>query len=127
MKFYFCSMVTDMSLLSEDAPESARDVGLGYRYRYWRGASGRRYLFTAIPSESLADFRSVIVIHAAPVAEGRLSARSVYAIGDKGETDGAPPRRAPGDKVFVHFLATTEESRLEVAADLAAVPVRLAA
>jgi hypothetical protein len=121
-------MVTDMSLLSEDAPESARNAGLGYRYRYWRGASGRRYLFTAIPSESLADFRSVIVVHAEPVADGRLRARAVYAIGDEGETDDVPPKKAPGDKVFVHFLAVTEDDRRQVVADLAAAPmVRLAA
>ena len=120
-------MVTDMSLLSEDAPESARNAGLGYRYRYWRGTSGRRYLFTAIPSESLADFRSVIVIHAEPMAEGRLRARAVYAIGDEGESDPARPNRAPGDKVFVPLLAATEEDRRQAIADLSAAPVRLAA
>jgi hypothetical protein len=121
-------MVMDMSLLSEDAPESARNAGLGYRYRYWRGASGRRYLFTAIPSESLADFRSVIVIHAEPVAGGQLHARAIYAIGDKGETDGVPPKKAPGDKVFVHFLAVAEDDRRQAVADLAAAPeVSLAA
>jgi hypothetical protein len=125
--FYFCSMVRTVSLLSEDAPESARNAGLGYRYRYWRGASGRRYLFTAIPSESLADFRSVVVIQAEPVADGRLRARAVYAIGEKGETDGVPPRKAPGDKVFVHFLAASEEERRRIIEDLAAVQVRLAA
>ena len=120
-------MVTNMSLLSEDAPESARDAGLAYRYRYWRGASGRRYLFTAISSESLADFRSVIVIHAEPVAEGRLRARAVYAIGEEGESDATPPRRVPGDKVFVHLLAATDEDRRQAIADLASIPVRLAA
>ena len=88
--------VTEMSLLSEDAPESARNAGLGYRYRYWRGASGRRYLFTAIPSESLADFRSVIVVHAEPVAGGKLRAHVVYAVGDKGGTDGVPPNCVAG-------------------------------
>ena len=120
--------VTEMSLLSEDAPESARSAGLGYRYRYWRGASGRRYLFTAIPSESLVDFRSVIVVHAEPVAGGKLRARAVYAVGDKGETDGVPPKKAPGDKVFVHFLAVTEDERRQAVADLAAAPeVSLAA
>jgi hypothetical protein len=120
-------VVTNMSLLSEDAPESARNAGFGYRYRYWRGASGRRYLFSAVPSESLADFRAVIVVHAEPVAEGRLRARAAYSVGDRGETDGAAPRKAPGDKVFVHFLAATEDERRRIIEDLAAVPVRLAA
>jgi hypothetical protein len=125
--FFTLIVVMTVSLVSEDAPESARDAGLAYRYRYWRGASGRRYLFTAISSESLVDFRSVIVIHAEPVADGQLRARAIYAIGEQGETDGQPPRRAPGDKVFVHLLAATEEARRDAMADLAAVPVRLAA
>jgi hypothetical protein len=119
-------MVRTVSLLSEDAPESARDAGLGYRYRYWRGASGRRYLFSAVPSKALADFRSVIVIHAEPVADGRLRARVVYTVGAHDSTEPSPAR-APGDKVFVHFLAATEEERRRIIEDLAAVQVRLAA
>lgn len=116
-----------MSLLSEDAPESARHAGLGYRYRYWRGISGRRYLFSAVPFESLADFRDVIVIHAEPAAGGRLRARAIYAMGERGAADGLPPRKAPGDRAFVHFLAASEDDRRRVMADLASAPVRLAA
>ena len=120
-------MVTNLSLLSENAPEPARHAGYGYRFRYWRGASGRRYLFSAVPSEALADFRSVVVIHAEPVAEGRLRARALFIVGADGQTDVPMPKRVPGDKVFVHFLAATEAERAQLVEDLAAAPLRLAA
>ncbi len=120
-------MMTNLSLLSEDAPPLARDAGFGYRFRYWRGASGRRYLFSAVPSEALADFRSVVVIYAEPVAEGRLRARALFIIAANGQADGAMPKRVPGDKAFVHFLAPSDAERAGLVDDLAAVPLRLAA
>lgn len=120
-------MMTNLSLLSEGVPEPVRLAGYGYRFRYWRGASGRRYLFSAVPSETLVDFSSVVVIHAEPVADGRLRARALFTVGADGQADGSMPKRVPGDKVFVHFLAPSDAERAHVVEDLAAVPLRLAA
>ncbi len=120
-------MFMDLSLLSEDAPEPVRHADYGYRFRYWRGVSGRRYLFSAVPSETLADFRSVVVLYAEPVAGGRLRARSLFIIGPEGPEQAPPPKRMAGDKVFVHFLAASDAERAQLVEDLSSVPFRLAA
>jgi hypothetical protein len=120
----FVLMNGELSLLSEDAPKPARRAGYGYRFRYWRGASGRRYLFSVVPVEALADFRAVVVMFAEPAANGRMRGRALFTIGPEG-THTLP--RKPDDKVLVHFLASTETERQRVVDDLAAVSIRLAA
>jgi hypothetical protein len=44
------------------APRAVEDLGLGDRYRYLVGASGRRYLFTRVSFESLEDYRGAVVV-----------------------------------------------------------------
>src|SRR5258708_4069122 len=65
-------MVGALAILSDDPPEPARNAGFGDRFRYWRGASGRRYLFSLVPADALPDFRSVVVMVAEHLADGRL-------------------------------------------------------
>ncbi|HWB49864.1 MAG TPA: hypothetical protein VG651_12200, partial [Stellaceae bacterium] len=62
-------------LLSDQPPEVPQRVGLGDRFHYFRGLSGRRYLFTAVDRRDLPDFRSAVALVAEPAAEGRLAAR----------------------------------------------------
>lgn len=118
-------MVGALALPSDDPPEPARDAGYGDQFRYWRGASGRRYLFSLVPNEALADFRFVVVMLAERMADGRLIGRSLIEVDGAGWAD--PNRPAAGEIAFVHFLAATREARQKVIEDLAAVPVRLAA
>ena len=58
----FVLMVAVVPPLLSDAPKLAERAGFGDRFRYWRGRSGRRYLFTAVPPDDLDDFRSAVVI-----------------------------------------------------------------
>jgi hypothetical protein len=118
-------MIGELALPSDDSPEPARDAGYGDQFRYWRGASGRRYLFSLVPNEALADFRFVVVLLAERSADGCLIGRSLADV----DAGGWPAARglAEGEMAFVHFLAATSETRLRVIEDLVAAPVRLAA
>ena len=84
-----------------------------------------------MPAEALADFRSVVVILAESAGSGRLTAHTVAALDACGRPRLAdrpwPPATARKTICLVHLLAATDTERLAVVADLAAVPMQLAA
>jgi hypothetical protein len=117
-------------LLSDARPEIAEKAGLGGRFHYWRGRSGRRYLFTSVPRDSLGDFRSVVVLFAEPAAGGRMIARSIAMLDALGRMAGSERTAAElpaGAVALIHLLAGSEAERQRVVADLAASSLRLAA
>lgn len=120
-------------LLSDRPPELPQKAGLGGRFHYFRGRSGRRYLFSVVPDEALGDFRHVVAILAVPAASQRLAATAIVtldACGRPSAGDGPwPPALPHGAVCLVHLLATTERDRESLVADLApvAAPMRLAA
>lgn len=119
-------------LLSDRPPEIPQKAGLGDRFHYFRGRSGRRYLFTLVSGEALADFRSVVAMLAEPAPCGRLAARAVVmldALGRSGPpADRAwPPTADQPTLCLVHLLAATDAERRAVVADLATMPMQLAA
>src|SRR5690242_1712853 len=105
-------MIGRLALLPDDPPVPVRDAGFGDRFRYWRGVSGRRYLFSLVPADALGDFRSVVVLVAGHLADGRLVGRTLIDIGDAGCRE--PLRLNPGEKPFVHFLAAAGDARRRV-------------
>lgn len=90
--------------------------GFGDRFYYFRGTSGRRYLFTHIDPADLADFTEAVVVTAERSADGRLAIRSV------GLRTAVP--LAAGREVLVHLLAANEAERRAVLEDLAGVRLR---
>lgn len=119
-------------LLSDRPPEIPQKAGLGDRFHYFRGRSGRRYLFTAVSGEALQDFRSVVAILAEPTPSGRLSARAAITVDALGRIGPAPDPAwpPPADRqtlCLVHLLAISDAERRAVVADLAALSLRLAA
>jgi hypothetical protein len=121
--------------LSDPVLGLARRAELGDRFRYWRGSSGARYLFSAVPFAALADFRSAAAILAEPTADGRYLAWSAAVIDSAGRLnrlDQSWPVGAPaGSVAFVHFLAETEAELYALVSDLfpqaATGEIRLAA
>ena len=104
-----------------DIPTSVRKTDFGERFQYWTGASGRRYLFSAVRVEDLADFADAVVVIAARA--GSKSLRDLWI----GETDGngdlhgrARRRRAKGALAFVHLLSPHRHERRAIIDDLAA-------
>ncbi len=115
-------------LLSEQPPELPQRAGLGDRFHYFRGRSGRRYLFSKVDAGEVPDFPDAVVITAEPAAGGRLSVRAA------GLTSSDPllpaARRPPGGSAtvfLVHLLATTAAQRLALIRDLASGCAELAA
>ena len=106
-------------------PHAARAIGQKDRYSYWRGASGKRYLFTAVPADTVDDFHNGVVLF---VANARNAARRILSVGmvDNGQITEMKARGRKAAKrrprqAFVHLLAASPEERREVIADIAAV------
>lgn len=106
--------------------QAARRGGFGERYRFFRGLSGRRHLFTEIDAGSLHVYRDAVLLLAETAPEGRLVGRSAFLIGRAGLS----PRdraRLPAGRLFIHLLAEDEAARRRVLDDLSAPARRLAA
>ena len=119
-------------LLSDRPPEIPQQAGLGGRFHYFRGRSGRRYLFTMVSDETLTDFRSVVAMLAEPAPAGRLAARAVATVDALGRIGPAldpawPPVRGRQALYLVHLLAASEAERRAVVADLVTLTMQLAA
>ena len=119
----FVLMVAELlPVLSDPAPGLARRAEFGDRFRYWRGRSGARYLFSAVPFEALADFRQAAAMVAEPMADGGFLAWSAAIIDSAGRLDAldaAWPKSAPaGSVVFVHFLAESDAELEALLGDL---------
>jgi hypothetical protein len=128
----FVLMVAALSpLLSDDPPDLVRRAKLGDRFHYWRGRSGRRYLFSAVDDDALSDFRSAVALIAEPAPDGRLVATAIALLDGAGRVLNGEmpwPRALPPDTVLlVHLLAQTDAERWDVVADLSGRPLRLAA
>jgi hypothetical protein len=119
-------------VLSDYPPDFPRKAGLGDRFHYFRGRSGRRYLFSTVEPSELAGFHSAVVILARPTPEGGLAAYAVTALDRSGQpTDSrwSWPPVVPFDAVvLVHLLAESDADRADLVDDLAAAaPLAIAA
>jgi hypothetical protein len=114
-------------LLSDQPPEVPRRAGLGDRFHYFRGVSGRRYLFSAVPAGELGDFHSAVVILARRMPNGRLAAHSVAMLDACGRPVGSDRFGlrpiSSGTVVLVHLLSSSDSGRRDLIADLAPSPV----
>jgi hypothetical protein len=102
----------------------AQAAGLDARFHFWRGASGRRYLFTEVAPENLRHFENVVVLLAEVTRKGQPVAASATVIEARLFEGAGLFRELAGSsrlRPFVHFLATTPRARRAVVSDLAAV------
>ncbi len=119
------------TLTDGGTPEFADRCGLGDRYRYWLGASGRRHLFTAVDASELPDFSQAVVVLARRDVTGRYVGVDVVCPGDPGEPASAEvASRSIADPllaVFVHLLTGNPSARQRLVRDLTGARQRLAA
>lgn len=112
-------------------PRLADLAGFGDRFHFWCGASGRRYLFSAVEARALADFRDALVVLARRDANGALIGEAVTLIGgtDAAERGTLTARLAadPRLEAFVHLLAPTLHARQAALDDILGQTPRLAA
>lgn len=111
------------------SPRAAEELGLGDRYRYLAGASGRRYLFSRLGLDALEDCRNAVMVVGLGATSAIGSVRRVWI----GEIDREGIRRGPAlpralalaaegdrDAALVHLLAGDAAERRKVLEDLAA-------
>ena len=119
------------SLLSDQPPEVPQRAGLGDRFHYFRGASGRRYLFSAIRRDELTGFRSAVLILARRARGGRLAAHWIAVLDRFGHPIGDArhglPTIGPDSMILVHCLSASEGDRFDLVADLSGPFLALAA
>jgi hypothetical protein len=105
-----------------EALSSLADEALGARFRYWRGASGRRYVFSVYDRQTCPAYEHAVLII---WALGQDRARRVIFIGDTGAfpdivfanaEKGSGAER--GIEFHIHLLATSRAERVAVMADL---------
>lgn len=127
----FVRMETRCSLTDGGTPDFADRCGLGDRYRYWLGASGRRHLFTAVDARELPDFSQAVVVLARRELDGGYVGVDVVCPGDPGEPASAEvSSRSIADPmlaVFVHLLTGSPAARQRLVKDLTGARQRLAA
>lgn len=107
-----------MGRIEHDAPRAAEALGLVETYSYLRGASGKRYLFTAVPDDGVRDYPGSVVVK---TAGGGQSRRIVWVgeVDDLGFPSGTGVgRKARRTHTLVHLLARDADSRRQVIRDL---------
>ncbi|WP_029057978.1 hypothetical protein [Stappia stellulata] len=105
-----------------DAPRAAAELGLTDQYRYLLGRSGKRYLFSTVPADRLADYPCAIVVMGPDVGRGgRTKKPWIGEIDRDGKRRGArlTNRDLAGRTALVHLLAGDAAKRRLVLDDLA--------
>lgn len=100
---------------------------LGARFRSWRGASGRRYVFSIYSPQSCPAYSHVVIIVAAVEADGE---RKALFIADSGWfpdivfARAAAKWKSAGAEIefHIHLLATSPAERRALIADLSHAP-----
>jgi hypothetical protein len=110
-------------LLSAQPPEVPRRAGLGDRFHYFRGVSGRRTLFSVVPRNGIGDFHSAVIALARRLPDGQLALYWISAIDHAGRLRNGPvPPLARDTVVLVHLLSQTDAERAALVADFAPEP-----
>ena len=120
--FYVCSEMRESStLLCEAVPSVLHGTPMADTFRYWKGASGRRYLHCVLPVEAGGDHVGMPAILVAVEPDG---SREPVWIGIAGGADYAralPAARMVGAcEMHVHLLAEDVQGRRRVVEDLIA-------
>jgi hypothetical protein len=108
-----------------DLPPIVPQVLDGYPFaadfRYWIGASGRKYLTRGFPLDMAADFPGAPVVLAAVGPDGQREAVWIgIAVGARFEAALETARAAGATEAHIHLLATGALERVKVLRDLRA-------
>jgi hypothetical protein len=115
--------MSPLAIPSDEPPKRLPGADFGAQFHYFRGASGRRYLFTAVSAANLDDFSLGVGMIAEKREDGGLIGRTLFLL----SPEPAPHRPGTSEVALVHLLAPTESARLRAIADLAGARVSLAA
>ncbi|HOV04789.1 MAG TPA: hypothetical protein PLJ34_01940 [Hyphomicrobiales bacterium] len=114
-----------MTTIDLDTPPTIEATGLGDKFRYLKGASGRRYLFSSVDLDDLPTFRDVVVVLSEKSGSGTRQIIWVGAL-DGEPNDAERARRAfeswmrRAADAHIHLLAESREERRRVIDDISA-------
>jgi hypothetical protein len=100
---------------------SLADGSLAAHFRYWRGASGRRYVFSVYDKVSCPAYDHAVLIAVTKEASGRRRIAFIADTGSLPELVLAEAIRVAGEgavELHTHLLAASTVERAEVVADL---------
>ena len=119
--------ISEQTEIPQHLARSLVPAELFSRYRYVEGASGNRYLFTAIDRSEAADYAHGVMLLLDETGEVPLWIGSQMADERDDAVIAGSQRFAPfqqvlakADRIFVHLLASTASDRADVVADVAA-------
>lgn len=114
----FVLMISATFHLADGGVPKVPGLGLlGERYHYWCGASGRRYLFTAVSTAELGDFSDAVVVLARHGSRG-LTGEDVVLIGGDHRMLMERIGAGTGLVAFIHLLSPTHAARQAAVEDL---------
>ena len=107
---------------TDTSPDILSGNALGERYRYFRGRSGQRYIFTKMHAADLPDCRQAVMVLLPRFVSPAQQAAPVWL----GEIDRHGKRHGPrlsagelaGSEIYVHLLAENAERRRQILNDL---------
>ncbi|WP_068084207.1 hypothetical protein [Polycladidibacter stylochi] len=112
-------VVLEFEPIGNAAVRVVEELGLGERFRYWHGESGKKYLFTQSEPEALVDCPSAVVLICCPQDDYR-----VVWLGESASGDFQNWSPTPDDldhvRLYAHFLAVDSKSRQKALDDLTA-------
>lgn len=114
-----------MSTIDLDRPSTIEKTSFSEKFGYLKGASGRRYLFSAVALDDLPSFRDVVVVLSEKAAAGTRQVIWVGAL-DGEPNDAERARRAFASwmrraaEAHIHLLAGSHEERRRVIDDICA-------
>ncbi len=107
-------------LRDADLPIALAGTPMADQFRYWTGASGRRYLHKLFPIELAPDFRHCSLVLASVRPDGSREAVWVGTTGGATAAAISAARMAGATEAHVHLLAESAEEARHVAEDLRA-------
>lgn len=111
----------DSTIHDAGRPSSLAGTALEAQFRYWSGASGRRYLTRVMDLDQAGDFGGAPLVLAAIDESGGREAVWVGLAGEAGFDAAIHAARAVGAcEAHVHLLAESSDDRRSVAGDIQA-------
>ncbi|ESR26405.1 hypothetical protein [Lutibaculum baratangense] len=101
-----------------DLPLALAGTPLAGQFRYWSGASGKRYLHKILPIELAPDFRHCALLLVSVRGDGEAEVVWAGAAGAGAAQAIAAARAAGASEAHVHLLTETPEDAKAVANDI---------
>lgn len=117
--FVLMTVLVKIADFSPAVPQVLDGYPFAADFRYWKGASGRKYLTRGFPIDMAAEFPGAPVILAVAHPDGRREAVWIgVSVGRRFEDALATAKAAGATEAHVHLLTTGAQARVAALRDL---------